>query len=110
MSSLFKDKYKFYSPISTDSFSIYHIKQADFNYSHNFNNELKEQEIKGNPQNKIFTLAIFNNHNDGQLVNTHRKNIFISDIDSTVKFIENFEGNNLILFHKKSKIKLIIYK
>ena len=95
MSSLFKDKYKFYSPISTDSFSIYHIKQADFNFFHNFNNELKEQEIKGNPQNKIFTLAIFNNHNDGQPTNTPKKNIFISNSGSTVEFMENCGGINL---------------
>ena len=111
MSSLFKNKYKFYSHSKDDKFSVHFNMKVEFNFSENSNNEFDDEEFNSDANGKFCVFATFKKNNGGQLtgqrLNLQGNNvIFISENGST-NTIQNYNGNFDLYFEEVINIFIL---
>jgi len=111
MSSLFKNKYKFYSHSKDDKFSVHFNMKVEFNFLENSNNEFDEEEFNSGANGKFCVFATFKKNNGGQLthqrLNLQGNNvIFISENGST-NTIQNYNGDFDLYFEEVINIFIL---
>ena len=111
MSSLFKDKYKFYFPKNDDKFYIYMRKNGIFEFSDNSNNEIGQFEFNGLNSKKIFIFGVFNENSVNEIIAPPEHSIitFIPDTDLN-NIVNKVFGNSCHLKYATEEANIYFLK